>query len=461
MTQYIAESKLPVSSKQAFAYHECPGALERLIPPWQNVQVENSDSTLSVGSSVVLRIKRGPVSLRWVAEHTEYDPPHLFTDIQRSGPFASWRHRHRILGVGDSECVLRDEIDYQLPVESLSGLAIGSKIRRDIESMFAYRHRITLDDLTLISRIGAEPMTIAVSGSTGLIGRSLCAFLKLAGHRVIHLERSIERCQGATDRVAPWESPEEANKLSGVDAVVHLAGKPIAGRRWTDQLKNEIRDSRVIKTRELAASLARLSDPPKVLVCASAIGIYGDRGDELLDESSEIGSGFLPNVADQWEQSCRAARDAGIRVANARMGIVLDRGGGALEKMLTPAKFCGGALGKGTQWWSWVALDDAVGAIYHAICVPEMIGPFNVTAPTAVRNKEFAATLGRVLSRPALFPAPAFALRAALGEMADALLLQSTRVRPGRLESTGYGFRFSQVEEALRYCLGVDRKQSA
>jgi uncharacterized protein (TIGR01777 family) len=254
--------------------------------------------------------------------------------------------------------------------------------------------------------------------------------------------------------IAAWQDASEAEKLGEVDAVVHLAGKSIAEGRWNDRVKAEIRDSRVILTRQLCESLARLSKRPAVLVCASATGIYGDRGNEVLDERSAPGSGFLADVGRQWEEACRPAIDAGIRVVHARLGVVLSPRGGALQKMLMPAKFCGGALGNGNQWWSWIGIDDVLGAIYHCIANPSISGPVNFVSPQPLTNRVFARTLGAVLRRPALFPAPAVALRKAMGEMADSLLLASTRVMPNRLIDSGYRFRFTDLDELLRYSLG-------
>ena len=253
---------------------------------------------------------------------------------------------------------------------------------------------------------------------------------------------------------------EQIEKFRSVDAVVHLAGKSIADARWSDEVRTEIRSSRVEKTRQLCESLARLDKKPEVLVCASATGIYGNRGDEILDEASAVGDDFLADVARDWEEACRPAVEAGIRVVNARFGIVLSPQGGALKKMMFPAKFAGGALGNGKQWWSWIALDDVLGAIYHAISTTELHGPVNYVAPDAIQNRDFASTLGKVIGRPALFPAPAFALRAAMGEMADALLLASTRAVPRKLQESGYQFRFPDLDAFLRYTLGYDRLES-
>jgi uncharacterized protein (TIGR01777 family) len=289
-------------------------------------------------------------------------------------------------------------------------------------------------------------MRIAISGSSGLVGSELKSKLDNVGHDVTAL---VRHTTDEPNCIAPWESQTEAKRLSGFDVVVHLAGKPIADARWTEKVKRQIGESRIGPTRQLCESLAALPDPPPTLICASAIGIYGDRGDEVLDESSPPGADFLADVAQQWEAACQPARDAGIRVVKARFGIILDPDGGALKQMLLPAKLFGGALGGGRQWWSWIALADVIGAIVQAINDESISGPVNFVAPEPVRNREFARTLGKVLRRPAIFPAPTFVLRAALGEMADALLLSSTRVKPTKLTKAGYEYQFTDLEEYL------------
>ena len=459
LSTYIAETKLPTSIEESFAYHERPGALQRLVPPWESVTMEHSDGSLQVGSRVVMKTKVMGMPLRWVAQHTEYNPPNMFADTQVSGPFASWDHHH-LFSQSDSPqhpSSLRDQIRYRLPLGALGQLFGSSKARKTIEAMFAYRHRLTRDDLQLSVDHPTDPMTVAVSGSSGMVGSSMTSLLTLLGHQV----RPIVRSPDDNDQsIAAWTSSDEVSKLADVDAVIHLAGKSIASARWTDQVKQEIRDSRVIKTRQLCESLAKLPTKPKVLLCASATGIYGDRGEEVLHEDSPIGDDFLAEVAQQWEQACQPAIDAGIRVVHARFGVVLSPVGGALEKCLTPAKLFGGSLGNGKQWWSWIALDDVVGALYHVLTDDSTSGPVNFVSPNAIRNRDFAKTLGRVLGRAALFPAPAMALRLALGEMADALLLSSSRSEPRRLIESGYQFRFTDLESFFRYSLGRERLAS-
>jgi len=296
-----------------------------------------------------------------------------------------------------------------------------------------------------------ESLRVAISGSSGLIGSQLCPFLANLGHEIIPLVRSPD---DNPNSVAVWSGSEEVEKLSGVDVVVHLAGKPIVGSRWSDKVKSQIRDSRVAPTRELCESLAGLQQRPKLLICASATGIYGNRGEELLDERSPPSDDFLADVVSQWEAACQGAIDAGIRVVHARFGIILSPDGGALKQMLLPAKLFGGSLGDGSQWWSWIALEDALGAIDHAITDPSLSGPINVVSPEPIRNRDFAKTLGKVLGRPAIFPAPAFMLRIALGEMADALLLSSARVTPTKLIESGYQYRYTELEGSIEESVG-------
>lgn len=471
LQRFEARCEVPVSRDALFAYHDSPGALQRLIPPWESVTVESSDHSLTPGSTVVLKMKVGPIPLRWVAVHGDYDPPSRFEDVQKSGPFAHWHHKHLFSEGGDSSesSMLVDQVDYRVPLGGIGKIFGGGMVRRQLATMFHYRHSVTRGDLSMFASYPSTPLSIAVSGASGLVGSELCGLLTLGGHRVIRLVRGAGEAtpgtepvvqtaapdKGDTHAVAAWAGRDQAARLSGVDAVVHLAGKSIADQRWSDSVKREIRDSRVVKTRQLCESLASLDRPPKTLLCASAIGIYGNRGDEWLDEKSAIGDDFLAGVGAEWEAACRPAIDAGIRVVNLRFGVILSPRGGALPKMLLPTKLgAGGRLGDGKQWWSWIGIDDTIGAIYHTLMTPELNGPVNLVAPEPATNSEFTKTLGSVLSRPTCLPAPAFALRIALGEMADALLLASTRVRPTRLIETGYQFRHPQLESCLRHVLG-------
>jgi uncharacterized protein (TIGR01777 family) len=293
-------------------------------------------------------------------------------------------------------------------------------------------------------------MRVSITGATGLVGSALVPALVRDGHDVARVGRS-SRAQVRWDPDTGHVDPEA---VAGRDAVVHLAGESIAAGRWTEARKARILESRSRGTRVLAEAAARADPRPDVLVCASAIGFYGDRGGEVLTEASPAGRGFLAEVCRAWEDACSPAREAGIRVVHLRFGMVLSPRGGALARMLLPFRLgAGGVVGSGRQWWSWVAQDDVVGAIRHALVTPPVDGPVNVAAPNPVTNAEFTSTLGRVLRRPTLVPVPALAARLAFGEMADALLLASARVLPRRLEETGFAFRHPLLEGALRHLL--------
>lgn len=294
-----------------------------------------------------------------------------------------------------------------------------------------------------------------MSGSTGLVGSAFVPFLTIAGHQIVRLVRSAPRPDADELQWDPERGVQDLTRLEGVGAVVHLAGANIADGRWTSERKRLIRESRVQGTRALCAALASLSNPPKTLVCASAIGYYGSRGADVLGEDSEPGRGFLAEVCKEWEAATRSAEAKGIRVAHARIGIALTPAGGAFTKMLLPFRLgIGGVVGDGSQYMSWIALADVIDALHHVLMTENIQGPVNIVAPTPVTNREFTKTLGCVLKRPTVLPFPAFAIRLGFGEMADELLLASTRVEPRRLLATGYEFRYPTLEEALRWMLG-------
>ncbi len=308
-------------------------------------------------------------------------------------------------------------------------------------------------------------MIVSISGSHGLVGSALREhYFHVPNVKPLFLDRARTEWVLGTSEV-PW-NPEgglfDARPLEGSTAVVHLAGEGIAARRWSARQKERIRRSRVDGTRHLVEGLKSLKAKPSVLVCASAIGIYGHRGDEVLDESSPPASDFLADVCREWEAEASKAKDLGLRVVLLRLGIVLSPNGGALKKMLPPFRLgVGGRLASGRQWMSWVHLSDVVRAIHFAVETASLSGPANVTAPTPVTNREFTKILGRVLHRPTLFPAPGFALRAGLGEMAGALLLSSQRVLPRKLLAAGFSFQFASLEPALRDLVGRRRAAAA
>ena len=460
MPEFVQRSLMPTSAEELFAWHSRPGAFDRLLSPWEQIELRQATHSLMDGERAEFVIPIGPFRRRWIAEHHAVPDGIGFRDVQLVGPFARWEHTHRMTPAEgtNSESWLEDRIEYDVPLGVIGRALLGRHIRRSLERTFAYRHRVTAADLAAHQaardKQGIRAMKILVTGSTGLVGSAVVPFLTTGGHRVLRLVRGTAR---GDDEIA-WNSATgeiDATKLEGLDAVVHLAGENIATGHWTAAKKAAIRDSRVNGTRWLSEALAKLANKPRVLVGASAIGFYGERGDEVMTESSDPGSSFLCNVCREWEAATEPARAAGIRVVNLRIGVVLTPRGGALAKMLLPFKLCaGGVVGSGRQFWSWIALDDVVGAIHHAITHDEISGPVNAVSPEPATNRDFTKTLGRVLGRPTIVPMPAFAVRLLLGELGEELLLASTRVVPSRLQETGYPFCCQTLEGALRHLLG-------
>jgi uncharacterized protein len=398
-----------------------------------------------------------PGGLRWVAAHQadSYDPPRRFVDTIGSDGLASlpariavrWRHTHEFEDVGDNRTRVTDRVATPVP---------GAALR----PMFAYRHRQLADDLAahrLAAENGLAPATIAVTGSSGLVGSALTAFLRTGGHRVIELVRRAAQGGLENAEARRWNPDDpDPELLAGVDAVIHLAGASIAGR-FTEGHRHAVRDSRIGPTRRLAEVLARATSRPAVLISASAIGYYGyDRGDETLTEESDRGDGFLADVVAEWEEATDPAEQAGVRVVRVRTGIVQSPRGGTL-RLMRPlfSAGLGGRLGDGRQWLSWIGIDDLVDVYHRALWDTALSGPVNAVAPQPVRNTEYTHTLAHILHRPAVLPVPSLGPRLLLGEQgARELACASQRVIPHRLSQAGHRFRQPDLDQALCHLLG-------
>jgi len=428
-------TELPVPASEAFRWHARPGAFSRLSPPWGRVEVEAASGGIENGARLVMRLGTPPLSVRWVAAHRGYEEGRRFVDVQESGPFARWVHEHVFEESGPGTSRLFDRIDYALPLGSVGELFGGAFVRRSLSRLFRYRGSVTAGDLTRHAPYrGQAPLRVAITGSSGLVGTQLAAFLTTGGHEVLRVPR------GRIDHEA----------LEGLDAVVHLAGESIAGGRWTEERKAEILASRVEGTKRLAIALSVLRTPPEVFLCASAVGYYGNRGEERVDEAVAPGSGFLADVARAWEESTAPAADAGIRTVNLRFGVILSSRGGALAKMLLPFKLgAGGPIGNGRQGFSWIALDDAIYVIHHLIRNDGLRGPVNVVAPEPLPQREFAAALGRALHRPAFIPLPAPVVKAMFGQLGEEALLGGQFVEPTVLRRSGFTWAAPRLDEAL------------
>jgi uncharacterized protein (TIGR01777 family) len=463
MPEFVLRTRLEHAVTDVFAWHMRPGALERLIPPWENVTIESREGTPATGGRVSFRVRRGPTDVRIEAVHTDFEQDRLFRDEQSKGPFTRWVHTHRFEPTSDDGCTVEDHIDWELPLGAAGQLLGGSSVEAELERVFTFRHRRIRNDLDRMARYPqGGRLRVGVTGSSGMIGRSLCDVLTTGGHHVVRIVRDPKT---RTSEEALWDPVEgtlEEKKLDGLDAVVHLAGEPLLGLRWTEDKKKRIWESRVDATEKLSRALARLRTPPRVLVLASAVGFYGDRGDKLLDENSKPGKGFLAELCQAWESSTRSAARMAIRVVQLRTGLVLSPSGGALGTMLLPFKVgVGGRIGSGRQYVSWIDLDDLVSLICHTIHETSIRDAVNATAPYPVPNATFTGTLGRVLNRPTFIPVPSLAVQALFGEMGKEMLLKGQRVQPHVAESTGFEFMYPGIEESLRHQLGRAKSSTA
>jgi uncharacterized protein (TIGR01777 family) len=456
--RFTRRTEFPVSVETLFAWHERPGALERLTPGWDAVTVaERSGDGIRDGARVVLNVPAGPVTTRWVMEHEGYVRNAQFRDVMRRGPFSRWEHTHRFESLGDDRSALEDVVDYALPLGALGRVAGGAFARAKIRRAFAYRHAVTAADLARHATFAHQAaMHVAITGSTGLIGSALTAFLTTGGHTVHRVVRDPAKAAPGDVVWDPARGQIDRASLEGMDAVIHLAGEPVS-ERWTREHKTAIYESRALGTRLIAEAIASLDRRPRVLISMSAIGIYGDGKDRELVETSPLGRDFLAQVGTQWEAAADPARAAGIRTVHPRMGVVLSPRGGALERLLPPFQMGGGGkIGSGKQWMSWISLHDAISALHHLLFTESLDGPVNVTAPAPVTNAEFSHTLAHVLGRPALVTVPGFALKMMYGEMAEVMLLAGQRVLPERLLASGFAFHHPTLEQALRFELGRD-----
>lgn len=434
----VFRSVVPSAVEDVFAWHARPGAITRLTPPWQPVRVGAEADSLRDGTATLVL----PGGVPWVAAHEAdgYRPPHQFVD-RLACPVLRWRHTHRFDAAGPGRTEVTDHVDTPVPEAFL-------------RSMFAYRHRQLAADLAAHRRYRHDPLTVAVTGASGLVGTALTALLTTGGHQVVRLVRRLAETPG--ERTWQPDAPA-AGLLAGVDAVVHLAGAPVAGR-FDDRHRRAVRDSRIEPTRALAELAARTDGGPKVFVSASAVGYYGpDRGDELLSEESERGQGFLADVVTDWEAATEPASAAGLRVVRVRTGLVLSPRGGLLRLQYPLfAAGLGGPLGAGRQWMPWIGLDDLADVNLRALTDSVLSGPVNAVSPEPVRNAEYTRTLGTVLKRPTLLKVPSIGPRLLLGQDgARELAFAGQRVEPRRLTAAGHEFRHPRLADALGHLLGT------
>jgi len=434
MPIFEKRSTLPVPVEELFAYHARPGAIQRLIPPWQAVKMLENSGHIRDGARMVIQMKLGPFKKNWVALHHDYVEGRQFCDRQVSGPFAKWDHTHQFeAGDAPGTSTLTDHIEYELPMGPIGRAVGGGMARRQLEGMFAFRHRRTRFDLERHAAYRAMPrLRVAITGATGLLGTALSALLTTGGHTVLPVSRTKLAANSSTIHWNTETGEIDAQAMAGCDALIHLAGRNI-GVRWTKKHRQEIWDSRIPATEKLCRTIAALPVRPATLICASGVGIYGNRGDEELTEESTVGDDYPARICKAWEAATAPAANAGLRVANIRIGVVLAAQGGALKKLLPSTRWgLAGPIGGGRQFLPWISMDDALGVIYDTLMINTR-GPINAVSPQPIRQRDFIQTLAHLLHRPAIIPMPTPIIRLLFGEMGTTLLLGSIRAQPTRL----------------------------
>ena len=414
----------------------------------------------------IFQIKLGPITFKWVAKHFGYIHNRQFQDKMIKGPFKKWVHTHSFIPQDPNQCIIEDKIDYMPRFGKIGSKIIQKRIQNYLNQLFLYRSRILVNDTILEKMTQEKGKSILITGSHGLIGSSLIPLLTNIGrHKITCLVRKVNNNNMSLrpgtkkeDKKSIFWYPEydklDHHELEGFDIIIHLAGENIFGR-WTDIKKQRIFDSRVGSTKLLSKSLTKLSNPPSLLICASAIGYYGDRPNEYLTEESIPGKGFLSEVCQKWENATKDASEIGIRVVNTRFGVVLTPKGGILQKLLSPFKLgLGITIGDKDQYISWVSIEDVIKSIFYSITNTSIKGPVNVVSPKPVTNLEFSDTLKKIYNPKLSVSINQNIPKLIFGEMSKEVLSTNTNVIPKKLVSTGYKFFNAELEDSLRFLLG-------
>lgn len=418
------------------------------------------------GAISVFRINVGPITFKWVAKHFGYIHNLQFQDKMIKGPFKKWVHTHSFISQGQNQCIIEDKIEYMPRFGKIGSKILQKRMQNYLNQLFLYRSRILVNDLFLEKITQEKGKRILISGSHGLIGSSLIPLLTSIGrHKISRLVRKVKNNNmdllpetNKEDKKTIFWDPQynklDPYELEGFDIIIHLAGENIFGR-WTDTKKQRIFDSRVGSTKLLSESLTKLSHPPSLLICASAIGYYGGRPNEYLTEDSNPGKGFLSEVCQKWEKATKEATEIGIRVVNTRFGVVLTPKGGILQKLLSPFKLgLGITIGNKDQYISWVSIEDVIKSIFYSITNTSIKGPINIVSPNPVTNLEFSDILKKIFNPKLSMSISQNIPKLIFGEMSKEVLSTNTYVIPKKLVSTDYKFFSSELEDSLRFLLG-------
>jgi len=447
------ETFINSSVSSVFDWHEREGALFRLSPPWEQISLIFKEGGIKEGGVCNISLKMGMLSVPWHAEHLIYEKDKFFKDRQKKGPFALWEHSH-YFSEENGVTRVKDHVDYQLPLHPLSTAIAGGFARKKLERMFRYREDVCKNDIEFYEEYKPKPKTIVVSGSSGVLGSALIPFLQTQGHKVIRLLRDKSKLCIGDVCWNPYAGIIE-EKFENADVVIHLTGEPIGEGKWTDMKKREIIDSRVRSTALLADTLAKMKNPPKTFICASAIGFYGNRGDTVITESARHGDDFISKVCKKWEDAAKPAIEQGIRTVFMRIGVVLTPAGGALARMALPFSMgLGPIFGSGRQYMSYISLDDVLYATSHIMETESLTGAVNLTTPYAMTNRDFSDTLAKYYKKPRFLKIPSYIVEKMFGQMGREVLLSGANVYPEKLLNSGFRFRYPELRDVLTHELG-------
>ena len=447
---FVKKIRIKAPVDKVFAWHERPGALERLTPPWIRLKNIKKTGGLEKGARVSMKGFLASIPMPLEAEHLEYEKGRFFKDSLVRGPFSKWEHTHLFFPWGHHHSILEDRVIYALQVhlpQKWQQMVAG-----ELSRIFTYRHKVMQEDLK--RHKDRSPLTIVISGASGPVGRAMIPFLTTGGHRIIRL---VRRKTENPDEIFwdPYRGEIDLKPAGKIDVVINLNGYNIASGRWTKKRREKIIKSRILSTALLSKAILGLSERPDVFISASATGYYGECGNEMLCENSCSGELFISRVCCDWEDAAKDLETSGIRTVFARIGIVLSPGGGILEKLLPVFMMgLGAKIDTGDQYMSWISMDDLLYAVYHVIHTPSIHGAVNFVSPHPVTNLQFTKCLGRVLSRPALFKIPASIIKLLWGKMGEEILLSSTRVFPEKMIDSGFRFCHENLEQAFCHVLG-------
>lgn len=444
------ETKLPVSIQEAFAWHQKPGAFERLIPPFMDMRVLTPNAVLKQGEHFHFLIQIfGGFPLESVHEITEFQFNDHFVDEQIKGPFGYWKHLHKFRAVGSDQTMLEDVIQYRLPLDHVFGQLLNSKVAKKLTQVFKYRAQVLKSDLQFIQKYPQKKMHVVMSGASGMIGSALTPLLKTMGHHVTPLQRHLKSDQEGVF----WDIENQKldpESLEHTDAVIHLAGENIAGL-WSEEKKDKIYKSRILSTKLLVDTINKCQNPPKVFISASGVNFY--KMGPPCDEQGQEGSGFLHQVIKEWEEEALKLKDT--RVVHMRTGVVLSPKGGMLRKMLAAYRMgLGCTFGKGQNYLSWISIQDIIYLYVHALMTSDIVGPINATSPYPLSQKRFATVLAKILKRPRFLAVPGAIVETLGGAMAQETLLADLKVYPEKVKSSDFEFSQPKLEKALRGMLG-------